>query len=268
MNATDVAVRRIALVLEYDGAQFNGWQRQKVGQSVQESLEHVLHAIDGTERRTVAAGRTDAGVHAEAMLVHADVDTGRWQRSPRAYMHGVNQHLPPPLRVVGVRAVPSAFHARFDCRERVYRYLIWNRSTASALHGWRHWWMPRQLATDAMNAAASFLIGEHDFSAFRAAGCQAHSAVRELKQLHVAQNGWVVTIDVRANAFLYHMVRNIVGNLVRVGLGDWHPEDMHNLLQSADRTRGAATAPAHGLYFRDAVYDGFSASELVGSVSG
>lgn len=266
MTEAAMSACRIALVLEYDGAQFNGWQRQKLGQSVQASLETALHAIDGRECRTVAAGRTDAGVHAEAMLVHADVDAGRWQRSPRAYMHGVNQHLPPSLRVVGVRAVPEGFHARFDCRERAYRYLIWNRPTASALHTWRHWWMPRRLDTAAMNEAAALLIGEHDFSAFRASGCQAHSPVRDMKQLHVAQHEWVVSIDVRANAFLYHMVRNLVGGLIRVGVGDWPPEEMRALLQSGDRRLGAATAPAHGLYFRDAVYEGFRASELVGDV--
>ncbi|HXH64565.1 MAG TPA: tRNA pseudouridine(38-40) synthase TruA [Mariprofundaceae bacterium] len=260
--------RRIALVLEYDGMQFNGWQRQKSGRSVQEDLEQALRAVDGGDCRTVAAGRTDAGVHAEALLVHADVDAGRWRRSPRAYMHGVNQHLPPSLRVVGVRGVHGGFHARFDCLERAYRYRIWNRPTASALHAWRHWWMPRALSTDAMNAAAAFLVGEHDFSAFRAAGCQSHSASRDLRQLRVERDGWVVSIDVRANAFLYHMVRNIVGSLVRVGVGDWQSSDIRNLLESRDRGLGAATAPAHGLYFRDAVYEGFRASELVGDVSG
>jgi tRNA pseudouridine38-40 synthase len=260
--------RRAALVLEYDGMQFNGWQRQKAGQSVQECLEHALCAVDGRECRTVAAGRTDAGVHAEAMLVHADVDATRWQRSPRAYMHGVNQYLPPSLRVVGVRGVSEHFHARFACLERAYCYRIWNRPTASALHAWRHWWMPRTLSTDAMNAAAAFLVGEHDFSAFRAAGCQSHSASRDVRQLHVEQNGWVVSIEIRANAFLYHMVRNIVGGLVKVGVGDWQPTDIHNLLASRDRSLGAATAPAHGLYFRDAVYDAFRASELIGYSAG
>jgi tRNA pseudouridine38-40 synthase len=259
--------RRIALVLEYDGTCFNGWQRQKVGHAVQEDLEQALHAIDGRDCRTVAAGRTDAGVHAEAMLVHADVDAARWQRSPRAYVHGVNQILSAPLRVVGVRAVHPQFHARFDCLERAYRYRIWNRPTASALHAWRHWWMPRRLSLEAMNEAACLLIGEHDFSAFRAAGCQSHSPCRDLRRLHVAQDGWTVSIDVHANAFLYHMVRNIVGSLVRVGVGDWHPEQVQALLRSADRTQGAATAPAHGLYFRDAVYKGFRASELIGVVS-
>lgn len=268
MSTDPSAHRRIALVLEFDGMQFNGWQRQDNGRSVQECLEQALQAIDGSDCRTVAAGRTDAGVHAEALLVHADVNAVRCRRSPRAYMHGVNQHLPPSLRVVGVRGVHEHFHARFDCLERAYRYRIWNRPTASALHAWRHWWMPRTLSTDAMNEAASLLVGEHDFSAFRAAGCQAHSAVRDVRQMQVERDGWVVSIEVRANAFLYHMVRNIVGGLVRVGVGDWQPQDIRALLESKDRGQGAATAPAHGLYFLDAGYADFWASELIGDCTG
>jgi tRNA pseudouridine38-40 synthase len=264
MSGEATSVQRLALALEFDGMAFHGWQRQETGASVQASLEDALAAIDGRPGRTVAAGRTDAGVHGEALLVHADVDAQRWQRSPRAYLHGVNQHLPPSLRVVGLRAVPADFHARFDCLERSYRYRIWNRSAPSALHAWRHWWMPRPLSVEAMNEAAAGLLGEHDFSAFRASGCQSRSPSRELRQLHVAQDGWCISIDVRANAFLYHMVRNLVGVLVKVGSGAWAPPDVQALLHSRDRTQGAATAPAHGLYFRDAVYADFRASELVG----
>jgi tRNA pseudouridine38-40 synthase len=264
MSEAAASVQRLALALEFDGMAFHGWQRQETAASVQASLEDALAAIDGRAGRTVAAGRTDAGVHGEALLVHADVDATRWERSPRAYLHGVNQHLPPPLRVVGLRAVPADFHARFDCLERAYRYRIWNRSTAPALHAWRHWWMPRKLSVEAMNEAAALLLGEHDFSAFRASGCQSRSPRRELRQLAAAGDGWCISIDVSANAFLYHMVRNLVGCLVRVGCGEWQPRDVQALLRGRDRTQGAATAPAHGLYFRDAAYADFRASELVG----
>ncbi len=264
MSEETLSLQRLALVLEFDGMGFHGWQRQETGATVQASLEDALEAVDGRSCRTVAAGRTDAGVHGEAMLVHADVDAKRWLRSPRAYLHGVNQHLPASLRVVGLRPVPVDFHARFDCLERAYSYRIWNRSTASALHTWRHWWMPRALNVEAMNEAAALLLGEHDFSSFRASGCQSRSPRRELRQLSASQDGWCVRIDVCADAFLYHMVRNLVGCLVRVGTGEWHPQHVQALLQARDRTQGAATAPAHGLYFRDAVYRDFRASELVG----
>lgn len=264
MSGDASPLQRLALALEFDGMAFHGWQRQETGASVQASLEDALAAVDGHPVRTVAAGRTDAGVHGEALLVHADVDRERWQRAPRAYLHGLNQHLPPTLRVVGLRAVAPDFHARFDCQERAYRYRIWNRSTATALHAWRHWWMPRALNVEAMNAAASLLLGEHDFSSFRAAGCQSRSASRELRQLEAGRDGWCVHIDVRADAFLYHMVRNLVGTLVRVGIGEWEPAQVQALLLAKDRKQGAATAPAHGLYFVDAVYRDFRSSQLVG----
>lgn len=256
--------RRIALVLEFDGVKYHGWQIQDRGITVQGCLEKALFSIDGRQIRTVAAGRTDAGVHAEALLVHANVDTERWNRSPRAYMHGINQHLPGTIRVVGVRPVPDDFNARFDCLGREYRYLIWNRQTASALHAWRHWWMPRSLSVDHMNESAALLIGEHDFASFQASGCQSRSSRRNIRSLSIMQSGYCVAIDVHADAFLYHMVRNIVGALIRVGTGDWGPGEIRSLLEARDRSLGAATAPSHGLYFKDAIYANFRATEIVG----
>lgn len=264
MNNGSYFTRRVALVLEFDGMRFNGWQMQDNGHTVQGCLEEALLTIDGRQSRTIAAGRTDSGVHAEALLVHANVDAKRWGRSPRAYMHGINQHLPPAVRVVGVRSVSDDFNARFDCLGRDYRYLIWNRQTASALHAWRHWWMPRSLSVDKMNESAAFLIGQHDFSSFQASGCQSRSPIRNIKSIKTIQNGYCIAIDVSADAFLYHMVRNIVGALIRVGIGDWLPSDIHTLLGARNRNLGAATAPAHGLYFKDAVYAEFRASELIG----
>lgn len=259
-----VAKQRIALAVEYDGHGLCGWQRQDNGPSVQQHMEEALAHIDGCVIEAVAAGRTDAGVHAEAQLVHADVDAERFTRAPHAYTHGVNQRLPGSIRVVGAMAVAAGFHARFDCRERAYRYRIWNRNTATALYPWRHWWMPRALDLGTMRAAAEYLIGRHDFSAFRASGCQAATSVRELREIAIEQVGWCVELHFRADAFLYHMVRNLVGSLVRVGIGDWPPAKIAELLAAGDRRLAAATAPAHGLYFTDAVYDVFAARQLIG----
>ncbi len=259
----EAAKQRIVLVLEYDGRGLCGWQRQDNGLSVQQHLEEALAVIDGLPVSCVAAGRTDAGVHAEAMAVHVDVQQARFDRSPLAYLHGVNQGLPEQIRVTGVRAVDADFHARFDCRERAYRYQIWNRGTAPAIERWRHWWMPRQLDISAMQQAALHLMGKHDFSCFRASGCQASSPLREVRDLRISQNGHCLSIEVRADAFLYHMVRNMVGSLVRVGVAKWKVDYMAELLAGRDRLLAGETAPAHGLYFTDAVYDDFNSKGLI-----
>ena len=259
-------MQRLAMVVEFDGSKFSGWQQQENAPSAQQAMQEALSKVEGHLSPVVAAGRTDAGVHAEALLAHADVDAGRWQRSPRAYLHGINSHLPDAVRVVGVRAVQADFHARFDCLERAYRYQVWNRSTASALHAWRHWWMPRGLDVDAMRQAAGHAVGRHDFSALRAAGCQASSAVRTIREIAIEQQGYCISMRVRADAFLYHMVRNLAGNLVDVGTGRLTPDGFAELLAGKDRSRGGATAPAHGLYFTDAVYRDFRASDLIGRV--
>ncbi len=254
--------QRIALSLEYDGRRFHGWQRQHNASSVQAALEQALAGIDGCPVACIAAGRTDAGVHAEAMLIHADVDAARFARSPRAYIHGVNTRLDNAAMVLAVRAVAADFHARFDCRERQYCYRIWNRSTASSLHPWRHWWMPRPLDIAAMQQAAIYLIGTHDFSAVRASGCQAASPVRTLRQLEIHHHGHEISIHVAADAFLYHMVRNIIGCLVEVGLGHWSPQHLQMILAAGSRQHRGITAPAHGLYFTNACYDDFSSRDM------
>lgn len=258
MTQSLAEVQRIALVLEYDGHALCGWQRQDNGPSVQQHLEQSLAKIEAGPVACVAAGRTDAGVHAEAMAVHADVHRARFERSPMAYVHGVNQGLPEGIRVSAVRAVAADFHARFDCRERAYRYQIWNRGTAPAIERWRHWWMPRALDVAAMHQAAGYLKGRQDFSCFRASGCQASSPVREVRHISIEQSGWCVSIDISADAFLYHMVRNIVGSLVRVGTGKWPAAYIAELIAARDRVLAGETAPAHGLYFTNAVYDDFS----------
>lgn len=252
--------QRIALVVEYDGLGLSGWQRQENAPSVQQYLEDALARVDGQLVACVAAGRTDAGVHAEAMAVHADVQASRFERSPKAYLHGVNQSLPDQVRVIAVRAVAADFHARFDCRERAYRYQIWNRNTAPAIERWRHWWMPRPLDLAAMQQAAEILTGRHDFSCLRASGCQAATAEREVRRLSIESHGHCINIEVAADAFLYHMVRNMVGTLVQVGLGKRTAESMRELLASRDRLQAGDTAPAHGLYFINAAYDDFQSA--------
>jgi len=260
--------QRIAMVVEFDGTLFHGWQRQENASSAQATIEEALAQIEGVEGKLVAAGRTDSGVHAKALLVHADVSQDRWQRSSRAYTQGLNQMLPEGVCVTGVRAVNRDFHARFDCLERRYRYQIWNRSTPSAIQRWRHWWVPRKVNLAAVETASQCLIGAHDFSSFRAAGCQATTADREVRHISVQQQGWEIFIDIHADAFLYHMVRNIVGSLVRVGTGGWPAEKMAEVLMAKDRNQAAATAPAHGLYFTDAIYPDFSSSQLIGKEAG
>jgi len=266
MAVNNAAMQRIAMVLEFDGQPFHGWQQQHNASSVQASLQDALQRIESRHVAVTAAGRTDAGVHAEAMLVHADVCAARWQRSHLAYVHGCNSLLPDQIRVVGVRDVQADFHARFDCRGRAYRYQIWNRNTASALQRWQHWWMPRALHIDAMREAAAHCLGQHDFSALRAAGCQASHAVRTIHSLSIERHGHCISIAVAADGFLYHMVRNLVGNLVDVGRGASDPAAFAHLLAAKDRSLGAATAPAHGLYFVNAVYDDFCSKELIGCV--
>ncbi len=257
------SIQRIALVLEFDGSPYSGWQKQGADDlTVQQSVEIALTRVDGAPISTQAAGRTDAGVHAEALLVHCDVDAARWARSPKAYLFGVNQYLPESIRVVAAREVSAAFHARFDCLERAYRYQIWNRPIAPSIERWRHWWMPRKLDLSAMQQAAGFLLGEHDFSAFRATDCQSKTAMRDLRQVEISREGFTINISFRANAFLYHMVRNMVGTLVEVGVGKRLPDTIRPLMEGCDRRVAGATAPAHGLYFTNAVYEGFSSAAL------
>jgi len=260
---SDPIKQRIAMAIEYDGRPFHGWQYQDNAISVQQVLQEALQKIEGEPVSLVAAGRTDAGVHAKTMLVHGDVSLSRWERSPRAYMHGCNSYLPASVRVLGVRAVPADFHARFGCRGRVYQYMIWGRGTAPALEMWRHWWMPRALDVELMREASVHCLGEQDFSALRAAGCQASHAIRRIHSLSVEKEGYRLCIQVAADSFLYHMVRNLVGNLVNVGVGKLSPDEFRQLLENRDRTVGGATAPAHGLYFADAIYDDFMATDLI-----
>ena len=259
--------QRIAFVIEFDGAKFHGWQRQDNAFSVQEAMEDAMLKLEGKQSAPsfAAAGRTDSGVHATHMFIHADVSHSMWQSSPHAYIKGLNYHLRDAgVLVHGVQAVADDFHARFDCFERRYQYIIWNRPVSSVLHKEKAWWVFQPLDIDKMNQAASFIVGKHDFSTFRAAGCQANAPERNLKVLEVKQDGHFFTVDVAADAFLYHMVRNIVGTLVAVGIGRWQPEYVQELLDGKNRCLAAQTAPAHGLYFTNAIYPDFSAQDISG----
>ena len=236
---------RIALGVEYDGRAFSGWEIQKERETVQAVLEAALSNVADHPLRTTCAGRTDAGVHAWGQVVH--FESGQ-SRPLHAWVLGTNTVLPSSVSVSWAQDVPDEFHARFSAKRRHYRYLILNRAARSGLLDGRVGWESRPLDIDSMQEGANRLLGEHDFSAFRAAGCQAKSPVRSLYRLEVRRRDQMIAVDVVANAFLQHMVRNVVGSLVQVGLGKQPPVWITTLLESRDRTRGGATMAAYGLY--------------------
>ena len=236
---------RLAVGIEYAGGAYHGWQTQPAAASVQSLLEAALSGIAAAPVALVCAGRTDAGVHAAGQVAH--FDTGA-QRAPAAWLLGANSTLPGDIALRWVQDVPAHFHARYSALSRCYRYWILNRRARSALADGRAWCVHRRLDEEAMQAAASQLLGEHDFSAFRAAECQARSPIRRLDEALVQRHGDWLCIHLRANAFLHHMVRNIVGLLVAVGRGERPASHATALLATRDRRQGEMTAPAHGLY--------------------
>jgi len=235
---------RVALGLEYDGTAYNGWQRQRTGNGVQEQLELALSKVANQDIEVVCAGRTDTGVHASGQVVHFDTTS---TRDDRGWRLGANTNLPDDVSVTWSRHVDDSFHARFSATARSYEYLILNRPERSALHRHRAWWVYDALDVDNMQTAAAALVGKHDFSAFRAAGCQASTATREITSLTLTRNGNWILLEVTANAFLQHMVRNIMGTLVAIGRGDAAPEWATSVLESKDRKAGGMAAPPHGL---------------------
>jgi tRNA pseudouridine38-40 synthase len=237
---------RVALGVEYDGTAFAGWQSQAHGNTVQDVLEQALGRIAGERVRVSCAGRTDAGVHALAQVVHFDTEVARPQS---AWLRGTNSHLPPAVAVRWAQPVADGFHARFCALSRSYRYVLLNRPVRPALQHARVGWFHHALDVEAMREAAKMLLGEHDFSAFRAAECQAKSPIKVCHRADIARDGDLVTFDFRANAFLHHMVRNLVGALVYVGKGKHSPQWIAELLASRDRKLAAPTFDAGGLYF-------------------
>ena len=245
-------MQRIALGVEYNGAAFCGWQRQPSQCAVQDALERALTGIAGEKIVTVCAGRTDAGVHALAQVVH--FDTGA-QRPESAWVRGTNALLPAGVAVTWARPVADDFHARYAARERCYRYVLLNHPLRPAINFGRVGWFHLPLDLDPMRTAAQTLVGMHDFNAFRSAACQAKSPVRELRRLDIRRSGDYVVFELAANAFLHHMVRNIVGSLVYVGKGKHGPAWIAAVLASRDRRLAAPTLEAAGLYLERVSYD-------------
>lgn len=237
---------RIAVGIEYDGGAFAGWQQQPEAPSVQHTLQQAIGQVCDHTVELTAAGRTDAGVHARGQVAH--FETGA-TRSERALLLGANSALPPTVALRWVREVPTHFHARYSALSRTYRYCILNRGARGALSAGRVAFHYRPLDVGPMREAARFLLGSHDFSAFRAAECQARSPVRDLTALRVERSGDFVLLEVTANAFLHHMVRNIAGLLIHIGQGAAPPQFAAEVLAGRDRRVAPATAPAAGLYF-------------------
>jgi tRNA pseudouridine38-40 synthase len=235
----------IALGVEYDGFRFCGWQTQPAGCGVQDHLEAALTHVAGETIHTVCAGRTDAGVHACGQVVHFET---RAQRPESAWVRGVNASLPSGLSVLWAREVSGEFHARYSALSRHYRYLLLNHPVRPAIGHGRVGWFHLPLDTARMRESAAMLAGEHDFSAFRSSECQARSPIRRLTRLDIKRQGEYVIFDFHANAYLHHMVRNLVGTLVQVGKGRREPVWVRDVLESRDRSLAAATFDAAGLY--------------------
>jgi tRNA pseudouridine38-40 synthase len=243
---------KIALGLEYEGGGFNGWQSQCGARTVQACVEAALSKVADHPVKVICAGRTDTGVHAVGQVVHFEA---RSERSMRSWVLGGNVNLPPAITVTWAQPVADHFHARFSAISRRYRYIILNRWVRPAVLRAKVTWQRQPLDEARMREAAAHLLGEHDFSAFRALACQAKNPVRAVYQLDVSREGDCVYLDIHANAFLYHMVRNIAGVLMTIGAGErpigWAAE----LLQVRDRGRGGVTAPPDGLYLVHVSYD-------------
>jgi tRNA pseudouridine38-40 synthase len=242
---------RFAAGLEYDGRAYSGWQFQPGLHTVQDQVQRALARVADTPVDVVCAGRTDAGVHASAQVFHFDSGA---PRSERAWRLGANTYLPNDVSVLWVREVPEQFHARFSATARSYRYLILNRDSRPGLAMGRATWERRPLDVDRMHAAAQVLVGEHDFSAFRAIECQAKSPMRRVERIDITRQGEWVRLDVTANAFLHHMVRNLAGLMMAVGEGGSPTERVAEVLASRDRKTNAATAPPDGLYLAGVRY--------------
>jgi tRNA pseudouridine38-40 synthase len=237
---------RYALGIEYDGSEFLGWQRHGNGPTIQAAVESALSFVADEPVNVVCSGRTDAGVHAACQVVHFDSDV---KRDERAWVLGSNTRLPAAVRMLWCQIVDAEFHARYAARARSYRYRIINRNIPPAMQRQFLSWERLPLDADAMHRSAQALIGEHDFSAFRTVQCQAKHPIRSVHAIEVSRNGDQVVVDIQANAFLHHMVRNIVGSLIPVGRGE-QPESWPGaLLVGRDRSVAGPTAPAAGLVF-------------------
>lgn len=244
---------RFACRVEYDGRRFCGWQSQprQQGAAVQDQVEGALSEVAASAVRVHCAGRTDAGVHAVGQIIHFDAPS---PRSPRNWILGANAGLPEDIRLHWAQPVPEGFHARFSALSRSYRYLVANTAVRPALGAGQLSWYRYPLDEARMHRAAQSLLGEQDFSAFRAAACQSHTPMREVQAVAVARRGELVVLEIRANAFLHHMVRNIAGSLMAIGSGRRDQSWLAELLRGRDRSRAADTAPPDGLYLAEVAY--------------
>lgn len=242
---------RIAIAIEYDGSAFSGWQHQRDQRTVQAVVEQALSRVADQPVTVTATGRTDAGVHALELVAHFDTTV---ERGGDAWMMGGNSYLPDDVRIIWSRRVSDTFHARSSALARYYRYSILNRNVRSALLRQQITTCYTPLNVAAMQQAADYLVGEHDFSSFRAQGCQSKSPNRRMDRVRVTREGEQVHIDLVANAFLHHMVRNIAGALIAVGSGKQPPEWLHRLLLARDRKQGGVTAAPYGLYLMAVYY--------------
>ena len=242
---------KYAACVEYDGTPFCGWQKLSHAPSVQEEVEKALSKVANHSVEIVCAGRTDSGVHGIGQIIHFESSA---KRSDKAWLLGSNTNLPFSVGLTWIKAIDDDFHARFSALDRRYRYVVFNRRMRPSLLHNRVTWFHKPLDELKMQQAASYLIGEFDFSSFRASACQARHARREIKEIDITRHGNYIYIDICANAFLHHMVRNIVGSLFDVGIGIKSPEWFAELLDIKDRTQAGITAPACGLYFVSVAY--------------
>lgn len=243
---------RLAAGLEYEGTDYAGWQAQNHARGVQAEVEAALSRVADNTITTTCAGRTDAGVHALGQVIHFDTAV---ERPTDAWLFGANTYLPDEISLRWVRTVPDDFHARYSAQSRRYRYVILNSRSRSALFAHRSCWCTYSLDAQHMHEAAQHLLGEHDFSAYRAAECQSRTPNRRVLEISVERKGEWVAIEVEANAFLHHMVRNIAGVLMAIGRGVQPSDWTRTVLEGRDRRLGGVTAGPEGLYFLRARYD-------------
>ena len=242
---------KLAFGIEYDGSAYHGWQSQTGVATVQDCVENALSTIADHPIRVHCAGRTDAGVHGLGQVVHMDTTVVRKESS---WIFGTNSNLPSDISIQWVKEVEDDFHARFSATRRIYQYHILNQAARSAFMSKKIVWERRPLSLERMRKAASFLVGKHDFSAYRSLACQAKNPVRTVHRLEVNQHGPIITIEIDANAFLHHMVRNIAGVLMEVGMDRAEPVWAKEVLEEKDRAQGGVTAPPEGLYLMKVFY--------------
>ena len=242
---------RYALGIEYEGTAYQGWQKQTGTYAVQSKVEAAISYIADHPVDVTCAGRTDKGVHALGQVIHFDTSS---HRDNYAWLMGINRYLPADINVHWIKSVSADFHARFSATARQYRYLIYAHPHRSGIFRDHMTWIYHALDIEAMRTGAAYLVGKHDFTSFRAQDCQAKTATRQIMFLNIIQEGPCICIDIKANAFLYHMVRNIVGVLLQVGRGKAKPEWVAEVLAQKDRRKAGITAPATGLYFIGADY--------------